>query len=379
MSETAEERRGVDVAIVGGGIIGCLIAYELARKGARVAVVERREIGREASWASAGIIAPPNEPGMPPEKVELHRRTMRAYPWLVAAVQEETGLEVGYRQTGEIAVALDDEEAERLRRLAAWQAEQGFDGEWVEADEARAVEPTLPARARGGILSRESGSLILHRLTRAVAVATARLGGRIVEHTPALGVAVEGARATGVRLAEGPLPAGQVVLAAGAWSARFGLELGHPIPTRPVKGQMLAVAEAPAMPRVVVAGAGGYLCPRVDGTLAVAATVEEAGFDTRVTPAGVHHLIHILLALAPAAAEGRLASTWAGLRPGTPDGEPIMGLLPGYDNLWVATGHFRTGAQVGIGVAEVMATSILEGKPDSLLAPFAPSRFEGAR
>lgn len=369
------DRSGVDVAIVGGGIIGCTIAYELARKGVSVAVIERREIGREASWASAGIIAPPSAAAASPVRLELTARSLSAYPWFVAAIQEETEVDVGYRQCGELFIATSEREAANLRHLVAWQEEQGFDTEWVDLADLPELEPVLPPGVRAAALSNDAGSLILHRLTRATATAAARRGARIIEHTPALGVELDGDRVAGVRLPDGVLPAGQVVLAAGAWTGWFGPSLGITLPTVPVKGQMMAIGGVDRIPAHIISGAGGFLVPRTDGTVAVAATVEEAGFDTRVTPAGLRELTGLVAALEPSLLAGEVVATWAGLRPGTPDGEPIMGLVPGYQGLWISTGHFRTGAQQAIGAAEVMVASILSGTPDPLLASVGVERF----
>ncbi|HET9014259.1 MAG TPA: glycine oxidase ThiO [Thermomicrobiaceae bacterium] len=365
----------VDVAIVGGGIIGCTLAYELARKGISAAVIERGEVGGEASWASAGIISPPSH-AAPPLRLELGRRSLAGYPWLIATVQEETGVDVGYRHWGEILIARDEAEVAGLRELLAWQEGNGFDSEWVEATDLHDLEPALPAGLLGAVLVNDAGAVVVNRLTRALARAAVARGAAVLEHTPAVGFAREGDRTTGVRLADGALlPAGQVVLAAGAWTARFGVDLDRPLPTLPVKGQMMALADAPVMPHHVIGGAGGYLVPRTDGSIAVGATEERVGFDKRVTPAGLRELIGLVEALGPGLLEGMVTATWAGLRPGTIDREPILGLVPGYRNLWVATGHFRQGVQLAIGTAELMVDSLQAGRPDPLLDAASAARF----
>lgn len=370
-------RQGVDIAIVGGGIIGCTLAFELAHKGISAAVIERGEIGREASWASAGIISPPSSPAASALRVELTSRTIAAYPRFVATVQEETGIDVGYRRFGELTIARDEREVAALRDLVAWQVGLGFNAEWVDANALGDLEPVLPAGVLGAALANEAGGVILHHLTRAAAIAAARRGTTIIEHTPALGIALEGERAVGVRLPDGVLPAGQVVLAAGAWTAGFGADLGRALPTKPVKGQMMAVVDAPVMPRHIVGGPGGYLVPRTDGSVAVGATIEAVGFDKRVTPAGLRELVDLAASLAPALLRGEVAATWAGLRPGTADGDPLLGSVPGYERLWVAAGHYRVGAQTAIGTTELMVSSLLAGQPDPLLAAASPSRFGG--
>jgi len=147
------------------------------------------------------------------------------------------------------------------------------------------------------------------------------------------------------------------------------------LPTRPVRGQMLALADAAPSLRHAIAGAGGFLIPRADGTIAVAATVDEAGFDTRITPDGLTWLATLIHTLAPGYAGARVVETWAGLRPATADDLPLMGRAPGLDGLWVAAGHMRDGILWALVVGEVMAAAILGGEPDPALALFDPGRF----
>ena len=190
-------------------------------------------------------------------------------------------------------------------------------------------------------------------------------------------ILTDGERVVGVRTAAGELRAGQVVLAAGAWTGQLGAWVGAALPTRPVRGQMLAIeaTEPPYGLRHIINGAGGYLVPRADGTVAVGATVDEAGFDLRVTPEGLVWLTGLLHALAPALGGARLVETWAGLRPGSGDDRPLLGRVPGYEGLWVATGHFRGGILWAPVTGEIMASSIRAGQPDPALAPFDPARF----
>lgn len=361
-----------DTIVVGGGVIGCGIAFELARRGVGVTLVERGAIGREASWASAGIVSYPNRPTMALARVELTRRSLARYPGLVAELEERTGIAIEYRRVGELTIAVDEAHAQAERTRAAWQRGQGFPVEELTGAAARAMEPGLPEGTVAAWHSPGVGSLSVHRLTRALATAAAGLGATILAETPVGALLEDGARVTGVRLADRDLHAGTTVLATGAWTRVFGEAIGAPLPTKPVKGQLIAFANAPIRPQRVVAGHGGYVRPRVDGSTLVAATEEDVGFDRRVTGDGIAWLLDLTRTLYPALLAGEVVESWTGLRPGTERGEPLIGPVPGRDGLWVAAGHFRTGAKEAPATAELVAASLVAGRVDPLLAPFAP-------
>lgn len=363
-----------EVLIVGGGVIGCAIAYELARRNVQVTLVERGRIGGEASWASAGIISLPSRPGWRPERIELGRRSLERYPALVAELEERTGLAIEYRRPGELSVAVDEPHLAREREIADWQVGLGYRVEELTPAEARRLEPTLPHGVLGAWLARDVGSLSVHRLTRALAAAAESLGARLLPETPVGEVLHDGGRVTGVRLLDRELSAGTTVLATGAWTRFLGDALGAPLPTKPVKGQLLAFANAPLRPRHLLTGHGGYVRPRLDGTTLVAATEEEgAGFDRRVTGHGTAWLLDLTRTLCPTLLEGELVESWTGLRPGSETGDPLIGPVPGFAGLWVAAGHFRTGAKEAPATGELVAAALAEGSVDPILAPFAPT------
>jgi glycine oxidase len=365
-----------DVAIVGGGVIGCAIAYQLAKAGAAVTIVERGALAREASWASAGLISPPT-PGRPggPGRARLEARSFGLYPALLAELAEATGIDVAWVRGGRLSVALSEAEEATLRQTLAWQRELGFDVEWLDGDATRRQAPALAPAIRGAIWCAAASALRAASLTLALARAAEARGATIREGTPVEGFLREGARIAGVRTPGGDIRAGVTVIAAGAWTAAVGELLDLDLPTRPVRGQMLALADAAPALRHAIAGAGGFLIPRADGTIAVAATVDEAGFDTRVTPDGLAWLATLIRTLAPGYAGARVVETWAGLRPAVSDDLPIMGRAPGVDGLWVAAGHMRDGILWAPVVGELMAAAVLGGEPDPALAPFAPGRF----
>jgi glycine oxidase len=345
----------------------------LAKAGVTSRVIERREIAREASWASAGIISTPGP--RHGERANLALDAFRRYPALIAEIEDITGRSVGYVRSGELMLAAEDDLA-AVRETFRWQQSNGVDVEWIDAAAIREREPAVDGSFTNAIVARDAGSLILAQMTAALAQAARTRGAEIIENTPIAGIVTERGRATGVRTFDGVVPAGTVVIAAGAWSRGLGESIDMTIPTVPVKGQMLAIADPPIPLRAVLAGGGGYFVPRADGTVAVGATEEhDAGFDTSVTPAGVAWLTALIGRVAPSLLEGRLDATWAGLRPGVEDGEPIIGRVPHLDNVWIATGHFRSGALLAPATAHALATSITSGRIDPLIAPFDPARL----
>lgn len=370
-------RTVADVLVIGGGVIGCSIAHFLAKGGARVTVVERRRLAQEASWATAGLLSPPR-PQAPPERIALERRSFDGYPALIEELREFTGLSVEYNRAGELTVALDDDDVPPLRRVLAWQREQGLDAEWLDRDEVRRREPALSETVRGAIWNPAVGSLRGHRLTAALARSAQLRGATMLEETPVLGLLTDGGRVTGARVAGGELRAETTVLATGAWTAQLGEGLALPLPIRPVRGQMFALAGAEPPLRHIIEGAGGYIIPRADGAVAVGATIDRAGFDARVTPDGLAWLSELVRTLTPPLASARVVEIWSGLRPGSDDGTPILGRAPGYEGLWIAAGHYRGGILWAPVTGELLAASILGGRPDPALAPYDPARFTRA-
>ena len=376
MSQSNSGTSSPDVAIIGGGIMGCALAYDLTQRGASVLLLERDQLAREASWASAGIISPPSA-GYG-AKADLAVRSYRRYANLVEEIEQISGVSTGWTRRGIVHVAKGDT-ADRLRETLRWQQEQDFSAEWLEGDALYEREPALRREEdgfTGGLLNPDASSLLLGEFARGLARAAALRGAEVREHSMVVHVRVDGNRAVGVRTLEGDVDAGTIVIAAGAWSRLFANDVGVPIPTRPVRGQMIAIADAPQPINGVIQGEGGYLVPRADGTIAVGATEEhDAGFAAQVTPAGIDWLAALIDRLTPSLSQGRLVSLWAGLRPASQDGGLILGRFPGLDNVWACTGHFRAGALLAPGSSEVLADSIVRGQPAASLSPFDPGRF----
>lgn len=362
-----------EIAIIGGGIVGCALAYDLALRGIKPLLLERQHIGQEASGASAGIISPPG--AAHGERAELALLGYQRHHELLPQIEEQTGISTGSSPHGAIRLGLEGDR-EEIRKSFEWQKEQGIETEWLEMDALRQREPALHYQFRCGYFNRGASSLLLGRFALALSRAAELAGAQVWPHTPVTGLAVEGNRVTAIETATDTIPVGGVIIASGAWSGMFSQILRYPIAVKPVRGQMMAIDNVPVPLHSVVVHRGNYLVPRADGTIAVGATEEaNSGFDGRVSPAGIAWLAAAADYLAPSVNEGRFVSSWYGLRPGTSLGAPLIGKVPELDNAWLATGHFRAGAVLATATSKLLTETIVDGQQDPMLATCDPARF----
>ncbi|MFE1346418.1 glycine oxidase ThiO [Streptomyces sp. NPDC058757] len=374
-----------DVLVVGGGVIGLVTAWRAALRGLTVAVVDPGP-GGGAARVAAGMLAAVTELHYGEETLlGLNLASAARYPAFVAELEEAAGLDVGYRDCGTLAVALDADDRAHLRELHALQARCGLASTWLSGRECRRLEPMLAPGVRGGLRVDGDHQVDPRRLAAALLTACERAG--VVFHRAlAERLVVTGDRARGVVLGDGTaLSAGQTVLAAGSLSGRLaGVPPAVLPPVRPVKGQVLRLRiPAPYAPflsrtvRAVVRGSHVYLVPRENGELVVGATSEELGWDTTVTAGGVYELLRDAHELVPGLTELPLTETLAGLRPGSPDNAPLLGpsALPG---LHLATGHYRNGILLTPVTGDVMAEALTTGALPDEARPFSPRRFPTA-
>lgn len=364
----------LDVVVIGGGVIGCAAARALALRGLRTAIVERGGSGRNASWAAAGMLSPLAEADRAGAFLDLLRASRRLYPSFVRELEEESGASVAYRDEGTLLVALDDSDEERLRRRYAWQRDAGLPVEWMEGEAARRLEPGLSERTRSALRFAEDHQ-VDNRLLYAALERAAERAGVDVRQAEAVRLVTEEGRAAGVMLGGGEeVRAAWVVVAAGAWSG--GLQgLPREIPVRPVHGELLALEAVGQSLRHVLDSPRVYLVPRLDGRVIVGATMEEVGFERRVTAGGMNRLLGAAMELVPELGGAAVVETWSGHRPGTPDGRPILGPDPDVPNLVYATGHYRNGILLTPITAEIVEDIIVGEGCRYDLRPFSPDRF----
>jgi glycine oxidase len=365
-----------DVVIVGGGVIGCALAYELAGRGARVTVLERDALGAHASTVAAGMLAPLSESARPGPLFELGMRSLARFGELVTALKSDTGVDIELLPSGTLRVALDEADETELRRAEKWQRSLGMDVEWLDISAAREREPALAPAIRGVLHSPGEQQVNPKRLLVALAQAAARRGARFLEGTPALGLATEYGRVRGVRTTSGTIAGETVVLAAGPWTGQLGAELGVPLPVTPKRGQLLHLHATPQPLRAMLGAHHRYLVPRADGTIILGATEEEAGYDRRPSAAGIAYLLGILPYLAPIVATAEFRAVEVGLRPWSADGLPLLGRIPSHPGLVVATGHGRNGILLAPITAQLLTRLILDDR-DEIPPSCQASRFAG--
>lgn len=349
-----------DVVIIGGGIIGLSVAFELAGRGASVRVYDTGEPAKAASWAAAGMLAPRTEHLTDDELRSLCESSLSRYPEFAAAVQDASGIDPHLRLDGILHTASSDEELANFARWSDDLSNDGYAADLLSREEALRMEPALGKHLTGALLVHGEGQIDNRRLGRALVRACEARGVRVHTGIESVSLECDSRRALGIRTNVGFVPAGAVVNAAGAWAAHIGGVPSNCIPpVRPVKGEMLAI-EIPAgfmchttwIPR-------GYLVPRTGGRLLVGATASESGFEARVTAGGIGQLLAAAIAAVPALRDFSISETWAGLRPATPDERPFLGTTP-LQGYFLACGHYRNGILLAPATARLLADA-LEG------------------
>jgi glycine oxidase len=367
--------RPSDIIVVGAGIVGCAVAYELARRGASVEIVDERPVAMGATQASAGILAPHLEAREGSPLLTLTTRSLDLYDEFVSRVASESGAAIEYHRTGTLDIATDEAELAALRVTAGMLAKRGVSARMMDAAAVRSEEPHLRPDAIGALLIETHGFVAATDLTRALVVAARRHGARLVEPSPVRRISHRDGDVV-VETDRGSLVGNALVLAAGSWSGGVAIDgVSATLPVRPVRGQLLTLGWTGTPLRRATWSSRCYLVPWDDGTLLVGATVEEVGFDERTTVAGVQGLLDAVTATVPHAVNCGFRSARVGLRPATPDDLPVIGASAVMPNVMYATGHFRNGVLLAPLTAELVADAMLEGKSDASLEAVQPSRF----
>jgi glycine oxidase len=373
---SSRSKASADVVIIGGGIIGLSIARELARRGVRdVTLMERGELGQEASWAAGGILAPQVEADKANEFFQLACASRNRYPTFAKALSAETGIDVELDKTGTLYLGFNADDEHEMRRRYEWQTREGLQLEWLLTEEARRLEPNISDQVQCALLFPNDFQVENRRLVKALIAANEKVGVKLVTNCAVRSLRVENKRTVGVETSEGFVAAGVIVAAAGAWTSQLMPEQpSSDLKIEPVRGQMVCF-EAPQIVRHVIYSSRGYLVPRRDGRLLAGSTSEHAGFDKRVTDDGVKSITAMAVEIAPSLKDLPVDDSWAGFRPHAADDLPVLGPDEEVEGLFYATGHYRNGILLAPITAELIADSIVTGVQSSLLKRFSPNRF----
>jgi glycine oxidase len=369
-----------EVVVVGGGVVGLSVAYELARRGRRVLVVDRDELPGVATRAAAGMLAPTSEADLADRTlVELETDSLRRYPAFVAGIEALTGQSCGHRMDGTLWVALNRDQEGDLERLASLQRAKGLAASWLSARDTLAREPHLSGRVVSGLLIDEDHQVDPRALAAALRTAIAALGGQVAMGCRVTRIDDEAGRVRGVSGdVDGKafrVACDVAVLAAGVWSGEVTASL-PPLGLRPVKGQLVRLA-GPELVRHVVRSPDVYLVPRRGGKLLLGATMEELGLDALPTAGAVLDLLREAWRILPGIYDLAVIELSVGFRPAVRDHRPVVGAAA-TRGLYVATGHFRNGVLLAPATAHYLTEWIVEGVPPVALAPFGVERLEAA-
>jgi glycine oxidase len=370
-----------DVVIIGGGVIGLAIARELARHGVRdVTIIERAGFGSESSSAAAGMLAPQAEADRADEFFHLTCRSRDLYPKFAFDLQNETGIDIELETTGTLYLGFTDHDINELQQRYEWQTHAGFPVEFLTPGEAHTLEAGISDEAQLALKFPLDSQVENRRLITALTMANQQFGVHLVNGVTVTSLSVKYGRLCGVETSRGPVATRNVVIAAGAWVSMLNSpDKSLPdIGIEPVRGQMLSFEANPQIARHVIYSPRGYIVPRRDGRLLAGSTTEYAGFDRRVTAAGMQSITSAALEICPGISRLPLASSWAGLRPRAADGLPVLGPCAEIEGVFYATGHYRNGILLAPLTGELLAEAIVDKSMDRALEIFSPDRFRMA-
>lgn len=349
------------IAIIGAGLVGLTVAYELAKRGAEVRIVEASDSAASASWMGAGRLAPFSDAGTDEEQENFLATALGVYQVFVKELHKRTGIDPYLRIDGIIEVAHDEFEARRLRERAASLVARGIHAHWFDSAEARDLEPALGPATLGASLVEDEGQIDSRQLGRALRAACVDVGVRLEEQTGPVALEADAHCVLGIRAGANFVPAQTVINAAGAWAGELqGVPPHVRISIVPVKGQLLTLVLNRPLPKRLVQAPGAYVIPRIDGTVLIGETVEDVGFDLSVDRAAIERLRAAAVRALPGLGELSIGETWAGLRPRSLNGLPFVGATP-LEGYFVAAGHYSNGILLAPATALALA-NLIEGK-----------------
>ncbi|NRD80682.1 glycine oxidase ThiO [Bacillus sp. BRMEA1] len=365
-----------DVAIIGGGINGASIAYQLSKIGKKVAIIEKERIGSEASSAAAGMLAAQAEIEHDGPLFQLALKSQAMFPDISNELFEYTGIDIEYVHKGMLKIAETEELAHELKKQVNFQKQWDHEIRWLDTKELLDMEPALSPSVFGAIYLPNDGHVKASKLTDAFAKAALYFGAEIRENTKALSFIYENGKIAGLNTNNGTISCGQVVVATGAWASELLKNTGIDIPIYPVKGECFSVrTEEPLINTTIFSDKRCYLVPKRNGEIFIGATMVENTFEKKVTAGGISGLIDRACQLVPQIKDAEWERVWSGIRPQTSDGLPYIGAHPLCQGLFIAAGHFRNGILLSP-ITGKLVVELLENQVsnDSLLTAFRLDR-----
>ena len=362
-----------DAAIIGGGVIGCSIAWRLANAGMRVAVIERGEIGREASWAAGGMLAPMAEANQADAFFDLAVTSRAMYADFADELREISGVNLEYRTEGTLYLALTDEDESELEHRWQWQREAGLNIKKLKADCVLKLEPSLNPKLRWALKFPDDHQVNSRQLVTALEAALAKSNVDILAYTEVEEILQAGNQVSGIATSRGEIKANSVIIAAGSWSALLHSNLKSHV--EPIHGQMIALEMTKTKLNHVVYSSRGYLIPRLSGIVLAGATTEKIGYHKMNTAGGISAIVEKAVEIVPQASALKIHELWSGLRPGSSDEWPILGADPEINGLVYATGHYRNGILLTPITAQAISELVLNGESAFDLKAFGIGRF----
>ena len=357
------------VVIVGGGVIGLLTAFNLASEQLRVTLLDRSGVGQESSWAGGGIVSPLYPWRYNPAVTALAHWSQDFYPHLAERLFARTGVDPEVHKTGLYWLDLEDEQ-----QALEWAARESRPLSRVELDAVHGAVPVLGEGYSRAIYMADVANVRNPRLVKSLKAALLAMPNvEIREQCEVQRFVREGDKVLGVMTAAGAVQGDRVVLAAGAWSGELLKTLGLALPVEPVKGQMILYKCASDFLSSMVLAKGRYAIPRRDGHILIGSTLEHEGFDKTPTSTALESLKASAIELLPALADAEPVAQWAGLRPGSPEGIPYIGPVPGFDGLWLNCGHYRNGLVLAPASCQLLTDLLLAREPIINPAPYAPA------
>lgn len=367
-----------DVAIIGAGIIGLSAAFELSEAGLSVIVFDRQEAGRESSWAAAGMLAPGPDSPRATALVPLARESFSLYPAFVSAVEEVSGKSVSFARKGTLEVFPGVSGEVARNRFISDQRRYGIPAESMDLVTACKIEPWLSPSTGAIAWLPDEATVDPRQLVNALVAAATNRGAQVCESCGVTSLLYERDRCVGVIAGAEQIAARNVLITTGCFSGNMESRIARHAPTRPVRGQMIALRHPEVRLIRVLRSEKGYLVPRPDGRIIAGSTLENAGFAKAVTPEGIQKILNAALELVPALAAAEVLETWSGLRPGTADDLPILGPTDA-EGLLVATGHYRNGILLAPITAKLIREWITSGRTGLDVGQFSPLRFQNSK